>query len=82
MYQCQGGTTYYSTQNQHLGQRVAPRKRPKVAIPIIPPPPQEPRGRGRIGNQRENSPIGEEVCEALMHANAGNYEDPSIIVQQ
>lgn len=83
LYQCQGGTTYYSTQNQHIGQRTVPQKRPKAAIPIVPPPPQEPRGRGRTGNQRETPPAGEESSETVTinSENSSSFED-AVAVQQ
>ncbi|XP_018333635.1 protein CASC3 [Agrilus planipennis] len=54
--QYQGGTTYYSTQNQHVPQRSATTRRPKAAIPIIPPP-QDSRGRGRSVNVNQKSLI-------------------------
>lgn len=81
LYQCQGGTTYYSTQNQHISQRSVPQKRPKAAIPIVPPPPQEPRGRGRSNHLRDNSMQGEEMCETVI-TNSNIYEDSILYVQQ
>lgn len=43
----QGGITYYSTHSQVAAPRATPQKRPRAAIPILPPPDLEPRGRGR-----------------------------------
>ncbi|XP_031358072.1 protein CASC3 isoform X2 [Photinus pyralis] len=82
LYQCQGGTTYYSTQGQQLGQRMVPQKRPKAAIPIVAPPIPEPRGRGRsINNHMESPPLLEStVCETIISENC-NYED-IVYVQQ
>ncbi|KAF5296138.1 hypothetical protein FQR65_LT10308 [Abscondita terminalis] len=82
LYQCQGGTTYYSTQNQHISHRSVPQKRPKAAIPIVPPPPQEPRGRGRSNNTRDHSLPGEDLCETLITDNSNLYEDSIVYVQQ
>ncbi|XP_071447131.1 protein CASC3 [Hetaerina americana] len=48
----QGGITYYSTHTQVAAPRATPQKRPRAAIPILPPPDVEPRGRGR-GGRRE-----------------------------
>ncbi|KAK5648314.1 hypothetical protein RI129_003206 [Pyrocoelia pectoralis] len=83
LYQCQGGTTYYSTQNQQLGQRMVPQKRPKAAIPIVAPPIPEPRGRGRSTVRRESPPLLDDtVCETVISENNINYEDSIVYVQQ
>ncbi|XP_075238082.1 CASC3 exon junction complex subunit isoform X2 [Lycorma delicatula] len=51
LFQGQNGITYYSTQTQAALPRQTPPRRVKLAIPIMPPPEQPPRGRGRSTEQ-------------------------------
>lgn len=51
LFQGQNGITYYSTQTQAALPRQTPPRRVKLAIPIMPPPDQPPRGRGRSTEQ-------------------------------
>lgn len=83
LYQCQGGTTYYSPQSQQLGQRLVPQKRAKAAIPIVAPPTPEPRGRGRSMVRQASPPLLDDtVCETVIGENNINYEDSIVYVQQ
>lgn len=75
MYQPQGGITYYSPQDQQLTQRAVPLKRPKAAIPIVPPPPHEPRGRGRYNINENTNPGDDSVSNSLQETNSHNFED-------
>ncbi|XP_017786724.1 PREDICTED: protein CASC3-like [Nicrophorus vespilloides] len=76
IFQPPGGITYYSAQDQQVTQRAAPQKRPKAAIPIVPPPPLEPRGRGRA-TQEAVTPNASDVESKVEVVPAGNsnYED-------
>lgn len=67
-----------------MAQRAAPLKRPKAAIPIVPPPPAEPRGRGRGMNQPEVSPNSnaEGVAEKSYEISNKEFEDAAIAVEQ
>lgn len=80
LYQPQGGITYYSAQDQQVAQRAAPLKRPKAAIPIVPPPPVEPRGRGRGTTQPESSP--NSGVETATYEINKEFEDAAIAVEQ
>ncbi|KAF5287992.1 hypothetical protein FQA39_LY15574 [Lamprigera yunnana] len=82
LYQCQGGTTYYSTQNQHIAQRIVPQKRPKAAIPILPPPPQEHHMHGRPNNFQDILLQGDEMYETVITESSNNYEDNIVYVHQ
>ena len=57
LYQGQGGITYYNTESQAVLPRPTPPRRIKLAIPIVPPPERQPRGRGRT---KESSPTQEQ----------------------
>lgn len=83
LYQPQGGITYYSPQEQQATQRTVPPKRPKAAIPIVAPPPQEPRGRGRA-NQSDAGPNStpELTHESGILENANQFEDASTVAVQ
>lgn len=81
LYQPQGGITYYSAQEQQVAQRAAPQKRPKAAIPIVPPPP-EPRGRGRGLTQSDPPPIGEEIESKTFENSNKQFEDAAVAVSE
>lgn len=59
-------------------------KRPKAAIPIVPPPPSEPRGRGRGMNQPESSPNSgiETAPDNNTYEINKEFEDATIAVEQ
>lgn len=60
LYQGQGGITYYNTESQAVLPRQTPPRRIKLAIPIVPPPERQPRGRGRT---KESSPTQEQQLD-------------------
>lgn len=89
-HQAQSGITYYSMQSQQVMQmqRIQAQKRPKAAIPIVPPPElKEPRGRGRLHPQNEEhaSSIGADTSNNPDTAYDGEHEgnfNSDVAVQQ
>ncbi|XP_067006243.2 protein CASC3 isoform X2 [Anabrus simplex] len=78
LYQPQGGITYYSPEEQMMARTTIAQKRPSTAIPIVPPPEREPRGRGRI---REVSPTEVTPGANSNVVDVGTVEDPQPVTE-
>jgi len=74
LFQPQGCTYYSPAQQQQQQQQVAPLRRPKAAIPILPPPDnqQSGRGRGRSTQYQNNQSSSNTQQQTEQEAKSGN----------
>ncbi|KAL0103116.1 hypothetical protein PUN28_017446 [Cardiocondyla obscurior] len=74
LYQPQGCTYYSPAQQQQQQQQTAPLRRPKAAIPILPPPDnqQSGRGRGRSTQQYQNNQSAGNVQQTEQEIKSSN----------